>query len=868
MKYRLSNKLQTRPGFTLIETLIALAISAIILSGLAMTTIQVINVSQSGSNKVTTVGSLDVVGNWISKDFEAASSTPANVVLTPGTHTMTLVQSVSSQGDVTVIYSINSAGNLYRAANGVNSMIASSISQISYTAGSPGTLQITSVSENSILTRAYKTVSHISAASLTVTSSSLADGIVSVAYSQTLAANGGAAPYSWSISSGTLPAGLSLNSSGLISGTPTVVGGPTSVTFMATDSASPTHATASKIMSITIDPALSITTTSSLPVGMVGLAYSQTLTASNGTTPYTWSVSSGTLPAGLTLSSGGVVSGTPTTAGGPTSVTFLVTDNAFPTHATANKAISITINPALSITTTSPLPIGVVGMVYNQTLAATGGTGPYTWSISSGTLPSGLSMSVGGVISGTPAAAGGPTSITFMATDSTSPTPATATKVLSITISSLGITTAALPNGVVSVAYSQTLTATGGTTPYSWAISSGTLPSGLSMSAGGVISGTPATAGGPNSLTFQVTDNASPAHAVATRVLTITVNPALSITTASPLANGVVGTSYNALLTATGGTTPYAWSISSGALPAGLSMTAGGIISGTPTAAGGPTNITFMATDSTNPTHATSTRVLSITISPVLTITTTSPLPTGVVGTAYSQTLAAAGGNSPYSWSITAGALPAGLSMGTNGVISGTPTTAGGPTNITFKVTDSTSPAPVTATQILSITVAAPVTLHLNPVTTTTDKTGASYTLTAANLTSLATNDANRYTTKNAWSSSYNDSTYYLNFVFSPNVPAGKTIDSANLSFIWQMPSGIAGAKLRISGDNGATWTDVALTLPALNTDSTVTLDLDTNYAINTLAKVNALLIRFEAYKSSGTPKTLHNLVQLDVIYH
>ena len=82
-------------------------------------------------------------------------------------------------------------------------------------------------------------------------------------------------------------------------------------------------------------------TTSSLPNGTVGVAYSQTLAATGGTTPYTWTIASGTLPAGLTLSSGGVISGTPTTAGGPTSVTFQVTDS---TSATATKSLSITIN--------------------------------------------------------------------------------------------------------------------------------------------------------------------------------------------------------------------------------------------------------------------------------------------------------------------------------------------------------------------------------------------------------------------------------------------------------------------------------------------------------------------------------------------
>jgi hypothetical protein len=263
-------------------------------------------------------------------------------------------------------------------------------------------------------------------------------------------------------------------------------------------------------------------TTSSLPNGTVGVAYTQTLAVTGGTTPYTWAIASGTLPAGLSLSSGGVISGTPTAAGGPTSVTFRVTDSG---SATATKVLSITINTPPSITTSS-LPNGTVGVAYTQTLAATGGTTPYTWGIASGTLPAGLALSSGGVISGTPTAAGGPSSVTFRMTDSGG---ATATKVLSITINTPpSITTSSLPNGTVGVAYTQTLVATGGTTPYTWAIASGTLPAGLLLSSGGVVSGTPTTAGGPTSVTFQVNDSGG---ATATKSLSISVYAAWDVNT-------------------------------------------------------------------------------------------------------------------------------------------------------------------------------------------------------------------------------------------------------------------------------------------------------------------------------------------------
>ena len=341
-------------------------------------------------------------------------------------------------------------------------------------------------------------------------------------------------------------------------------------------------------------------TTSSLTNGTVGAAYSQTLTATGGTTPYTWTIASGTLPAGLSLSSSGVISGTPTTASGPTSVTFQMTDA---NSLTATKSLSITIITPPSITTNS-LPSWTVGVAYSQTLAATGGTAPYTLTITSGTLPAGLSLSSGGVISGTPTTAGGPTSITFQVTDSANKT---ANKSLSITINaSPSINTGSLPNGTVGVAYSQTLSVTGGTSPYTWSIASGSLPAGLSFSSSGVVSGTPTSAIGPTFITFQVTDLTS---ATAMKSLSFTISTPPSISTSS-LPNGTVGTAYSQTLTATGGTSPYSWTIASGSLPAGLTLSSNGLISGTPTAAASSTSVTFQVTDTNN---RTATKVLSMT---------------------------------------------------------------------------------------------------------------------------------------------------------------------------------------------------------------------------------------------------------------
>lgn len=288
-----------------------------------------------------------------------------------------------------------------------------------------------------------------------ITTSSLPNGQVGVAYSTTLAAAGGNSPYSWSISSGSLPAGLSLNSStGQISGNPSQ-SGTSSFTVQAKDS-SATPQTATKALGITISPAgpapLSITTTS-LPNGQTGTAYSTTLAATGGTTAYSWSVTTGALPAGLSLAaSTGTVSGTPSQSG-TFSFTVQVTDSSSPAQM-ASKALSITISAttpqALQVTTTS-LPNGQVASSYSASLAATGGTTPYTWSVSTGSLPTGVTLAAStGQITGTPSATG---TFTFLIQVKDSSSPAqTATQSFTVTISAQGAGTAVTACGALSSA--------------------------------------------------------------------------------------------------------------------------------------------------------------------------------------------------------------------------------------------------------------------------------------------------------------------------------------------------------------------------------------------------------------------------------
>ena len=438
-------------------------------------------------------------------------------------------------------------------------------------------------------------------AALSITTTSpLTAGTVNTAYSITLAATGGTGADTWSTTSGTLPAGLTLSSGGVLSGTPTTAGS-SSFTVSVTDSGSPAQ-TASLAATLVISPPkLQITTTSPLTPGTVGTAYSLMLVATGGTGADTWEVTSGTLPAGLALSTAGVLSGTPTAAGSA-SFTVTVTDSGSPAQ-TATLAATLVINPLpLAITTALPLPSGTVGAAYSLTLGATGGTTPYAWSVKTGTLPAGLILSGGGVLSGTPTAAGS-SSVTFQVADAET-TPQTATLAATLVVnSSLAITTAStLPVGTVNVPYVTTLAVTGGTAPYVWTVKTGTLPPGLALATTGVLSGTP-TASGTSSFTVQAVDSETSPQ-VATAAFVLQIGGPLAVQSTS-LPAGNAGTAYVAQLAATGGTPPYSWSVTAGTLPGGIVLSTTGLLSGTPGSAGSD-NPTFTVTDAANQTASAS----------------------------------------------------------------------------------------------------------------------------------------------------------------------------------------------------------------------------------------------------------------------
>jgi hypothetical protein len=353
------------------------------------------------------------------------------------------------------------------------------------------------------------------------------------------------------------------------------------------------------------------------------------------------------------------VSYTPPPAPLPSSVALSVTLTATSVAQTnVTQTATITVEPLPTFTTTAcnpPIPTGVNatcglpgasnGQAYTEPIQISGGVQPYKFAIVSSS-PAPLSSSVclnltvtnttstSTAIAGKPCNGGtNPTPVTFtvQVADSGGAAPVTQQYTMNIAPATpLSITKTSLKGGSLNAQYSDTITESGGVSPISWNVTSGALPPGLSLNPGnGQITGIP-TAAGTYNFSVTVSDSAilpnSPPpgyhNQSQTQAYTLTVQQPgpLSISTpAGPLANGTTSTGYSASIQATGGATPYTWTITQGQLPPGLALSTaqGGnaVISGVPTVVGTYT-FTVQVTDAeVAPATQTRTATYSIAVS-------------------------------------------------------------------------------------------------------------------------------------------------------------------------------------------------------------------------------------------------------------
>ncbi len=354
--------------------------------------------------------------------------------------------------------------------------------------------------------------------------------------------------------------------------------------------------------------------------------------------------------------------------------------------------------PPLVITTTS-VPSVVQGQAFSFTFQASGGTGARTWT-SPDPLPPGVTLSSGGSLSGTPTVFGG-SGFTVQVKDSGSPPQTASTVAVLFVVGILSLNNISFPDANNGIGYESDFFPTGGTQPYSFAVTAGSLPPGMSVSSfggfAGEISGTPGQPGTFN-FTVQVSDDGQGSlHQIASSQFTLRVTAILQITSGPP--DGIVNRPYSGGFTAVNGKLPLNWTVPF--VPQGLAFDAtSGIFSGTPTEAMA-LGFTVSVTDSSSPAQSSIASVPWSIFGPIeFTQTDLGSVQASGGGAFFG--IPFTGGKPPVTSTLVSGALPSDMQLVNNAIVGAA--TQIGHYSIGVRLQDSANP-PQTATATLTFTI-------------------------------------------------------------------------------------------------------------------------------------------------------------------
>jgi len=519
---------------------------------------------------------------------------------------------------------------------------------------------------------------------LAVATTSLPKAVTGTPYTTRVQATGGTPPYAWSLAlfpgqtaASVLPAGLAFASDGTLSGTAAPGCYSTwAPQFLVNDAAGKTAG-----VGLELDCVAPLTFSSTvLADGNIAMPYSGLFYTQGGDPPIQYALISGSLPPGLKIDTTQTLQGTPSSPGKYT-FTIQASDSKTPTL-TASQAFTLTIDNNLVLPNTS-LPGAVQNVPYLEQIQPAGGTPPYHFVLGQfSSLPPGLTLdSATGKVSGTPTTQ---TSDTMLVTITDSATqPASISPFVTVGVAPpLSFQTTSLPDGPRGIGYGGNIGVTGGRPPYTVQVTSGALPDSLTISSASFfntanISGTP-TKDGTFQFTLKVSDSYETPN-TATHNFQIRVSDQIAIT--GPGSAGILyNQSYSTSFPVTGGIPPYTWQM--GAVPpAGFAFdTTTGVLTGTPTGPGF-FNPNVSVHDSSNPPQSATYFQFVLDIYGKLIITASS-LPPITTGHDTSIGIFSTGGAGPLQWSISSGAVPPGMTFGTNdyweiATISGAPAQAG-----------------------------------------------------------------------------------------------------------------------------------------------------------------------------------------------